>query len=221
MNINDILLQKEELPILTTDYCDDSRFCVPVHPALLRSDISLDANLPHTVFLQAAQEWYDDLQAVLPLVSEEETEQWYQRVFLKEKPDVERHYDRFRLKNGTWESQVFPTETGFCSFSISRDAGGSFTPPEQKFLGSRYVRFTKEKFAAYACPDFPEVHRDSHGRPLGVLGYAYGHHNIDHYPGALFLRNWGILYLNAALKSLGERGKLLGVNTEVPVEDKK
>jgi len=33
---------------------------------------------------------------------------------------------------------------------------------------------------------------------------VYGHHNIDHYPGALFLRNWAIKYLNEALRSLGD-----------------
>lgn len=210
MNIDDLLLRKEELPVVTTNYYDRFSFCIPVHPALLRPDISLDANLSHTVFLQAAKEWYHDLQEVLPLVPEEETRRWFQEVFLTEEPEIERHYDRFRLKNGTWESQVFPTETGFCGLSISRNAGGSLIPPERKFLGYRLVRFTAEKFAAYAHPDFPEVHRDSQGRLLGVLGYHYGRHNVDYYPGALFLRNWGMAYLNAAMRSLGEEVLLTG-----------
>ncbi|MEK6901022.1 MAG: hypothetical protein AABX37_01645 [Nanoarchaeota archaeon] len=214
MNIDDLFLRKEELPILTTNYYNHFRFCVPVHPAFLRPDISLDENLPHTVFLQAAQEWYHDLQEILPLIPDEETRQWYENVFLREQPDVEKHYGRLRLRNGTWESQVFPTETGFCGLSISRNAGGSLTPPEKGFLGYRLVRFTTEKFAAYAHPDFPKVQMDSEGRPLCVLGYHYGHHNIDYYPSALFLRNWGILYLNAALKSLVEQGKISYVSRE-------
>jgi len=32
--------------------------------------------------------------------------------------------------------------------------------------------------------------------------YIYAHHNVYTFPGALFLRNWAILYLNAAIKSL-------------------
>ncbi len=210
MNIDDLLLRKEELPVVTTNYYDNFSFCIPVHPALLRPDISLDANLPQTVFLQAAQEWYHDLQEILPLVPGEETKRWFQEVFLTEEPEVERRYDRFRLKNGTWESQVFPTETGFCGLSISRNAGGSLIPPERHVLGTRYVRFTREKFAAYACPDDPEVHMGPDGKSLVVRGYAYGHHNIDYYPGALFLRNWGMAYLNAAMRSLGEEVLLRG-----------
>ena len=32
--------------------------------------------------------------------------------------------------------------------------------------------------------------------------YVYAQHNVDSYPGALFLRNWAILYMNEVFKEL-------------------
>ena len=32
--------------------------------------------------------------------------------------------------------------------------------------------------------------------------HVYAQHNIDHYPGALFLRNWAILYMNEVFKQV-------------------
>ena len=215
MNLNDLLLKKEELPIVTSDYHKTFSFRLPVHPALLRSDISRDPDLPNTVFRQAAQEWYSDLTAILSLVPDEEVRRWYQDVFLKNKPQFETRYGQLRLKKPLWECLSFPPETGFCTvLSISRNSGGSLIPPEEQFLPVRLVCFTPDKFSAYASQQTEQPITDSKGNIRGVRGYAYGHHNIDYYPGALFLRNWGILYLNAALKSLAEQGMLLAARGE-------
>ena len=40
------------------------------------------------------------------------------------------------------------------------------------------------------------------GEHEGVRVYTYNQHNIDNYPGALFLRNWVILYLSEAMKGI-------------------
>ena len=198
MHLNDLLLRKEELPIDTSNYHKDCRFLIPVHPALLRADISLDPKLPSIVFRQAAQEWYQDLQTIQAYIPDESVKQWHQRVFLAHEPQFkELHGQLVMEKPPHWDCYVSPSETGFCTgLSISRDAGGSLVPPERKYLALPLVNFSPEKLVAYENHQFAGLGGE------GVFGYAYGRHNIDYYPGALFLRNWAILYLNAALKSI-------------------
>ncbi|MBI2581534.1 hypothetical protein HYV87_00200, partial [Candidatus Woesearchaeota archaeon] len=70
----------------------------------------------------------------------------------------------------------------------------------QGYICPSTVNFTPEKFQAYADPNQQQFQGVA-----GVRGHLYAHHNIDHYPGALFLRDWTILYLNAALKELHQR----------------
>jgi hypothetical protein len=104
-----------------------------------------------------------------------------------------------------WEDNVFLSENGFASgMSVSRDAGGSLCPVYRQGpcpIGPPTVLFSKEKLQAYTpveCGHFVVEGRQS------TLAYVYDKHNVDHYPGALFLRNWAILYLNAAIRSVGD-----------------
>ena len=199
MDLEQLLLQKEELPILR-----ETSFIVPIHPVLLRPDIKLNPSLAHQVFPQAAAEWYADLAAYTEGLADGQTKNWYKEVFQREKPIVAKEHRRQTLR-GAWQDDIVKTETGFAyGLSISRDGGGSlyFNKEDQCCLRGifpKLVNFTPEKFKAYAVPNEPFP-----VDLLGAIAYAYGHHNIDYYPGALFLRNWAILYLNAAMKALGE-----------------
>lgn len=198
MKLDQLLLRKEELPIL-----NGTSFVVPIYPALLREDIQLDPQIAHQVFPQAAQEYHQDLAAYIETMEDRQDKKWYKEVFLKEGVQFGTHFGRQTILDGTWEDLVQTDETGFAHvLSINRNAGGSlYFNKGDMFSCNRYisppqVNFSPEKFDAYAVHKFPDSE--------GVVAYAYGHHNIDHYPGALFLRNWAILYLNEAMKLLGE-----------------
>ena len=199
MQLEELLLGKEELPI-----SHETRFVVPIHPNLLRPDIGLNPNLAHQVFPQAAAEWYADLRRYTEKLENGKNKRWYEEVFLREplKVSTDKH-GRQTILNGMWEDLVQVSGTGFVhGFSISRDAGGSLYYNSEDlqscrdYIHPKIVSFSPEKFDAYAAEKFPDNE--------GVFAHTYGHHNIDYYPGALFLRNWTILYLNEAMKELGE-----------------
>ena len=99
-----------------------------------------------------------------------------------------------------WECLVDNDANGFARvLSISRNFGGTlyFNAHECEtwmFPGpkSRCMQLAPEKAAQFALES-----SDS-----GMRAYAYRPHNIDKYPGALFLRNWGVLYMNEVIKEL-------------------
>jgi hypothetical protein len=59
VDISDLLLRKEELPIIIIGE-HHPFFSIPIHPALLRADAGIDPALAHQVFRQAMREWYAD-----------------------------------------------------------------------------------------------------------------------------------------------------------------
>ena len=102
---------------------------------------------------------------------------------------------------------VNTTGNGFATcLSIDRDAGGTLYLPidkhHEEYIYPPIVNFSKEKFEAYKAFDLDLKNS------LGVYAHVYEHHNIDHYPGALFLRNWSLLYLNEALKEVDSQLRL-------------
>lgn len=195
--LEDLFLRKEELPILGFDH---PRFLIPIYPPLLAPNITVDPYLAQEVFVQAVQEWYDDLFTLtqtLPTVQQPRI--WYEEVFLREKPNIiKKSRERQRTKILGWEDLTFCTSTGFVSgFSISRNAGGTLFLSGQDHENEAYpapklVKFSEEKIELYAIDPAAQHPRI----------YVYQTHNVDHLPGALFLRNWAILYLNAALTKL-------------------
>lgn len=198
INLDLLLLRKEELPIH-----HGTSFVTPIYPALLREDVQLDPQLAHQVFPQAAQEYHQDLTTYIETMQDEKEKQWYQEVFLKNPTVQTDEYGRQSILSGMWEDLVFTTDTGFAHcLSINRNVGGTLFFNEEDIDCSRNyifpprVNFTSEKFEAYAVEKLTGT--------AAVTANAYANHNIDHYPGALFLRSWAILYLNEAIKSLGE-----------------
>ncbi|MFA4887771.1 MAG: hypothetical protein WC595_06175 [Candidatus Nanoarchaeia archaeon] len=211
MAIEDFLLTKDELPVLYKPRFTRPIFHVPIHPALIRSDIRLDPQIARRVFPQAAKEWYAELREYADRLNEEDTDkEWFNEVFLKAEPAIEKVYagtelERQETKPLSWRDDVRVEATGFASaISISRDAGGSLLYNGEKpgLIHPRFTRFSEEKFKVY-CAD-PSFNERGTSFSRGTLAFEYAHHNIDHYPGALFLRNWAILILNESMKELGE-----------------
>ena len=212
IRLDQLLLSKDEIPIFK-----DRFFHLPVHPQLL--SVKLDPELGIKVFPQAVQEWYAELSAHTErLDSKNKLKKWYQEVFLREEPRIVNLGNYLIIIPLRWESGVYCNEEGFAhSLSIARDAGGSLVNPQVRYVYDDQIRFTPDKFKEYEVP-LTEINRlkekdlspeelEEHGiLRLGMEGMTellvYGQHNVEFYPGALFLRNWGVLYLNAALREM-------------------
>jgi hypothetical protein len=198
MEIEKLLLKKEEIPVLY-----ENLFQMPIHPKLLSNDVRIDENLANKVFPQAAREWYDDLKEYSKTLEDAGTKEWINDVFLKKRPKIKKEFHYQYI--GGWRDEVFTAENGFAnSLSISRNAGGTlyFNKEEREMFVSfdrtnQYILFEKEKILEYGHKTM-KLDNNIEGSRI----YVYNMHNIDNYPGALFLRNWAILYLNEAMKQV-------------------
>ena|SRR3989338_7641665 len=199
MKLEEILLRKEELPII-----GENRFQVPIYPSLLKEDVMFDTRIASQVFPIAANEWYEDLcdyvqnlQVNTP--DEKLRKDWITESYLDKPVEIIRENGRQRLH--FWEDLVGCDKRGFAThFSISRNAGGSLYLgndfEREQFAFAKLVKFNEDKKRAYSI-DKMEMKMN-----------MYSMHNVDYYQGALFLRNWAILYLNSALRELERQGKL-------------
>ena len=200
MELNDLLLKKEELLIMR-----DTSFFVPIHPVLLDGNIKLDPKIAQKVFPEAAYDWYRDLGEYVESLEEGQIKEWIETVFLAQKPEIITEFDSQRIRPIYWEDWTELNSNGFSRvFSIGRDNGGSlyFNQGEgrcKEFVsfesGHESIRFSKMKLK-----EFGESY--SVGNLDGVILRVFAQHNIDYFPGALFLRNWTILYMNEALKQV-------------------
>jgi len=202
MELSDLMLKKEEVPIL-----HEINFQLPICPMLINPGIKIDPSLASKVFPQAARGWYDDLEAYVETAElDDQKREWYKEVFLKKKPEVKKEFGRQNILNGSWREDIVLDGNGFArGFSISRDFGGStyFNKGER---GCRtFVPFQNNKgpvlFSEEKAKEFGFKEMDLNGGQKGALVHVYALHNVANYSSALFLRNWGILYLNEALKS--------------------
>jgi len=191
MELEELFLKKEELPILH-EFC----FSIPIHPKLLSPDIKIDKSIAQKIFSQIAEEWYNDLKEYAEIEKDESKKVWYQKVFLREKPRIKWKYETQFFRG--WEDRVGFMENGFVrDFMISRNAGGSlyFNQEDsncERLIPDYLVKFSKEKFLEF---EFKKVRNFS-------IAHFYSQHNIDSYPGALFLRNWAIRYMNEVFKQV-------------------
>lgn len=204
MRIEELMIKKEEIPILY-EHC----FQVPIHPRLLDANIKMSKVIAKKVFPKAAKEWYAELTEYSENLEENNTRKWIEEVFLKKKPKIKREYEYQVLDALDWKDQVFTNENGFAdSLSISRNAGGTLYFNKNDFnckafakfgASAGYIRFSKDKCLEFGIED--KYIRLGNGLE-GVKVNVYSMHNVDYYPGALFLRNWVILYLNKAMKQV-------------------
>lgn len=194
-----VQLLKQEVPISR-----QNGFYPPIHPKLTLQDTNIDRDLARNVFSQAAKEWHLDLQEYTDKLEDPKLKEWLQQVFLRKKPKVNNRHGRLELNILGWEANINCGKNGLAEvLSISRNAGGSL------YCSSEFYR-------TYAIIDDPrggmpkekavEMSIDGKivqiGEHQGVRIYTYNQHNVDHYPGALFLRNWVVLYLNEAMKGI-------------------
>jgi hypothetical protein len=185
MDIEQLFLRKEELPIL-----HENCFQVPIHPKLLDSTLRIDETIAQRIFPKVAQEWYEELKKYSP--KDNQIKEWIDNFFLKEKPIIEKQFNH-QMILGFWQDDINTSENGFVTnFSISRNAGGSlyFNEDEDncQSWGILYMKFSEDKKKEFQF-DKNKI-------------YVYSSHNIDHYPGALFLRNWAIEYMNEVFKQV-------------------
>ena len=204
MKLEELRLKKEELPIL-----NENCFKVPIHPIhprLLDPHIILPDDLASRIFPETTTEWFKDLKEYRENADlDNQTREWYDEVWLKEEPVITREGTLQVIRPGHWKDEYITHENGFARcLSISRDFGGSFYFPGTSELEcsemlpesgeSRYIRFSSQKAKEFSFEEIPF----EDGKYLKI--HVYGHHNIDHYPGALFLRNWAINYMNKAFE---------------------
>lgn len=161
MKLNDLLLKKEELPIL-----HETCFQIPIHPKLLDENISINPNIAKNIFPKVAEEWTKEIG---------------------------------KNKTPNYDNLIQFSNNGFVTgFQISRDFGGNIYFDKEDSLckngiPNRYILFSKEKAKKFEYENLA-------GRISMVYNYANG--NINDYPGALFLRNWAIKYMNEVFKEI-------------------
>lgn len=188
MQLEQLFLKKQELPIL-----NETCFQIPIHPRLLDSNLKIDTSIASRIFSEVAEDWYEELSKYTP--EDSQKKEWLYNVFLKEKPVIEKHFGHQMLN--FWEDNVNFMDNGLVQcFSISRNAGGSiyFNEDGENCLsfGQIYIKFSDEKLKEFEYEKIGDYSK--------IL--TYSQHNIDHYPGALFLRNWAIKYMNEVFKQV-------------------
>ena len=165
MNLEELYLTKEELPILY-----ESCFKIPIHPRILDPNIKIDITIAQRIFPKVEEEWYKDL---------------------KEKGLT----GKMTFKDSCIEQY---SDNGFLEgFQISRDHGGniffdSIEDSCRTVIPSKFIMFSKEKAIEFECQKIREI----------SLANAYTPGNVDSFHGALFLRNFGIIYMNEVFKQI-------------------
>ncbi|MEK6913805.1 MAG: hypothetical protein AABW47_04010 [Nanoarchaeota archaeon] len=191
MNINSLLLTKEELPIL-----HNGCFQIPIHPKLLDSNLRINPLIAKNIFSKVAEEYRADLTEYASQEKDIAKREWYENVFLKDRKVVKKNNQQFF---GIWEDEIKLSDNGLViGFSISRNAGGSlyFAENENSCIGiipNCMIKFTPDKAREFEI---------GYGGGGISSAFVYSSHNIDDYPGALFLRNWAIEYMNEVFREL-------------------
>jgi hypothetical protein len=185
MKLEELFLKKEELPILYK-----TCFQIPIHKKLLDPSLNIDTSIAQRIFPEVAEDWYEDLKKYTP--EDKQEKEWIDNVFLKEKLVIEKQFNH-QIMN-FWRDDVYFMDNGLVDcFSINRNAGGSIYFNEDdsncRSIGKAYIHFFDEKYQEFKPEDENNL-------------FVYSSHNIDHYPGALFLRNWAIKYMNEVFKEV-------------------
>ena len=201
LSLDDLFLRKEELPIL-----HGTSFHVPIHPLLLSEGVKISPLIPRQVFPIVAWEWFEEFTAYCDTVTDEETREWYQKSFLSRRPSFMEFADGLLgLKSPGWKPESYHLSNGFAhTLCIERSYGGSlyFNQGGSNYRvpvlsgRNKYVLFSEEKARAFCFKD------DSSSSSEKEYFHVYAHHNVEYYPGALFLRNWAVECVNKALRQV-------------------
>lgn len=225
MRLEELLLKKDEVVILESpDNDGNSRpdFRLPIHQSLIGSDedqlvkpgVKIKNSLAREIFPKVVDGWYNDLKIYRKSLDTGHSflegnklssyREWIDTVYMKGNPYVEdRGFCQRVMPLGTWEDSVHVLKNGFVQdFMINRDYGGSLYVDWTKRnrvhrVTHTHIGFSPEKFAAYSASG-EEAESDSKSAYMNVFSF----HNVDYYPGALFLRNWALTWHNEALKQI-------------------
>ena len=207
MNIEDLLLTKEEIPIT-----HETSFYAPIHPILIDPNTRLNPGIARSLFFQASCEWYEELSKHAETVKDRQTKEWYQGVFLKEKPKI-MNDKRFLSTNICgWSSEFYIDDNGFAGgLSVARNSGSLYFNKDDD-MACRLALLPDSNYGPKLTPEkmkeFGYVDDKLGGAENGLTTlHIYGKHNVDFYPAALFLRNWAVLYLNEAMRQALEQKK--------------
>jgi hypothetical protein len=198
MKLEELLLKKEEIPILPGEgrYYRGGRFFLPIYPKLLDADVKIDPLLANKVFPKAAKDWFADLKKTLNDMPDSARD--HAEELLKKKISVKRKYGRQVAQPVGFEDQVTTLANGFVKgIAISSSANSLYVElnsPQAVFPAEGAVKFSTEKFEAYCCRN--------HKSEAWYYMHLFHMHNPGNYTSLLFLRNWGILYVNEALKQV-------------------
>lgn len=212
MELEDILIKKEEIPIVEIPTGRSDRtpyFSLPIHPTLLTEDIQVDDNLANELFPKVVDDWYKDLKKYRDTVDSPVEQEWLDKVFLKEIPHVSHKYSEQEVPSLGWRNHFGTKKNGFVRyFEMERNIAGSIYISEDRFervhyIGPREVKFSPEKFIEYA--DRERVRYINKNPSTGVVANIYSHHNVEIYPGALMLRNLAIEYNNEVIRQNKEK----------------
>ncbi len=220
MGIENLKIDRKELPIKSNYENNVAAFQVPVYPRFLDEDIELNTDIIDESFCDAVDFWWEDLNQYYSGIVDKELvgewgdlksyksieagkkeKRWIDRVFLKDgKPEIEEDFPYKKV--GRWKNESKTLDNGFASYlSIDRNHGGTLfleSSQDVSFLGPPFIKFSDSKLKEYSAKTMDD----------SFYGYIYSQHNVDQVPGALFLRAWAVMYLNKALEELAETGQL-------------
>lgn len=212
MKLDDLLLKKEEIPII-----DEIRFVVPVHPQLLVKQINT-VGAANNTFSKAVNDWYKDLKGYVKELDDQEIKEKINETFLQKEPTIIIKYGRRTVDPLNWQYDATIRENGLVGrFSV--DVGELFLEEDYRAVrvNSKYLKFSPEKFSEYEIKDldYPgfdedviDVEQLIDVDQIDILSqdgaylHVYYPEYIKSYPEALFLRNWSIMYLNEAIKDV-------------------
>lgn len=201
LNLEDLLLDKNEIRIIRTGSFMDGAVALPVHRILLSKHIELDPHLPYKVFEESCRKVSKDLEEEIK-VSIDEKDKKFLSSFIGEpkfgqemgRPAMVKPYGvwphSYPIRGGNGLAQTLQM-TGHTSLGISYPI---------EFMPAFDANFSEEKFKVYG-----EVVR-------------YTPANTDSLIHGIFLRRWGIEYINAALKSAFEQREKI-VDDELILKD--
>ncbi|MBD3318934.1 hypothetical protein GF342_03410 [Candidatus Woesearchaeota archaeon] len=174
-------------------------FHVPILPQCVEGTVVLDPQLAQRVFPRAAELWVRQLPEY-----EGPHREWIEDVWLPKKGMVTSRYGRPYMEEMHWECMVETDDSGFARFlSISRNAGGSLycNPRECEFpvLVGSHSRVMQAPIEVARAFSLEQISEDV------FQMYVYAPHNVDFFPGALFLRNWAALYMNEVFQTVCKR----------------